>query len=160
MVYFLIFFRVACLALGQSHDCPSASEATLKDMGNFSQHLTTTKHKQSMNYVHNFEEVVHVTGNDTRLELPAVSPPAWFNVDFIQGSLCFEWGHYRNSFSLTYIPLFLCGWNYSTTCTLYYQNQKLVEVIFFFSLTHWGLATHTHTHIYIYTSLELSHQCF
>ena len=29
-----IFFRVASLALGQSYDCPSASEATLKDMGN------------------------------------------------------------------------------------------------------------------------------
>ena len=28
-----ISFRVTSLALGQSHDCPSASEATLKDMG-------------------------------------------------------------------------------------------------------------------------------
>ena len=28
-----ISFRVASLALGQSHDCPSASEVTLKDMG-------------------------------------------------------------------------------------------------------------------------------
>ena len=30
-----IFFRVASLALGQSYDCPSASEATLKDMGKY-----------------------------------------------------------------------------------------------------------------------------
>ena len=28
-----ISFRVALMALGQSYDCPSASEATLKDMG-------------------------------------------------------------------------------------------------------------------------------
>ena len=32
-VYIPIYFRVASLALGQSYDCPSASEATLKDMG-------------------------------------------------------------------------------------------------------------------------------
>ena len=31
--YLSIFFRVSSLALGQSYDCPSASEATLKDMG-------------------------------------------------------------------------------------------------------------------------------
>ena len=29
-----ISFKVTTLALGQSYDCPSASEATLKDMGN------------------------------------------------------------------------------------------------------------------------------
>ena len=28
-----ISFRLSSLALGQSYDCPSASEATLKDMG-------------------------------------------------------------------------------------------------------------------------------
>ena len=32
MMYLPISFRVASLALGQSYDCPSASEATLKDM--------------------------------------------------------------------------------------------------------------------------------
>ena len=32
-LHVLIFFGVASLALGQSYDCPSASEATLKDMG-------------------------------------------------------------------------------------------------------------------------------
>ena len=31
--YLPIFFRAVSLALGQSCDCPSASEATLKDMG-------------------------------------------------------------------------------------------------------------------------------
>ena len=30
--FFIISFRVTSLALGQSYDCPSASEATLKDM--------------------------------------------------------------------------------------------------------------------------------
>ena len=30
-----ISFRVTLLALGQSYDCPSAGEATLKDMGNW-----------------------------------------------------------------------------------------------------------------------------
>ena len=39
-----IFFRVASLALGQSYDCPSASEATLKKMGQTSLYQATTKH--------------------------------------------------------------------------------------------------------------------
>ena len=30
-----VSFWVASLALGQSYDCPSASEATLKDMGEY-----------------------------------------------------------------------------------------------------------------------------
>ena len=34
MMCFPVFFRVASLALGQSYDCPRASEATLKNMGN------------------------------------------------------------------------------------------------------------------------------
>ena len=33
MNYLPIFFRVPSQALGQSHDCPSASEVSLKDMG-------------------------------------------------------------------------------------------------------------------------------
>ena len=33
LVYLPIFFRVTSPALGQSYDCPSAREATLKDMG-------------------------------------------------------------------------------------------------------------------------------
>ena len=39
-----ISFRVASLALGQSYDCPSACEATLKDMGKIGMCQTTTKH--------------------------------------------------------------------------------------------------------------------
>ena len=31
---------------GQSYDCPGASEATLKNIGKISQHLTTTKHNK------------------------------------------------------------------------------------------------------------------
>ena len=34
-------------ALGQSCDCPSASEITLKDMGKIDQHQTTTNHHQT-----------------------------------------------------------------------------------------------------------------
>ena len=44
-------FRVTSLALGQSHDCPSASEATLKDVGKHIASTTSTinmtKTKQS-----------------------------------------------------------------------------------------------------------------
>ena len=32
-LYFMVCFRVTSLALGQSLDCPSASEVTLKEMG-------------------------------------------------------------------------------------------------------------------------------
>ena len=42
----LISFRVTSLALGQSHDCPSASEVTLKDRRNVEQNQTTTKHNK------------------------------------------------------------------------------------------------------------------
>ena len=34
--------RVASLALGQSYDCPSASNVTLEDMGENALYLTTT----------------------------------------------------------------------------------------------------------------------
>ena len=40
-------FRVASLALGQSYDCPSANEATLKDMGKIYKYQTTTKHTKA-----------------------------------------------------------------------------------------------------------------
>ena len=38
-----IFIRVGSLAQGQSYDCPSASEATLKNRGKMNQYQTTTK---------------------------------------------------------------------------------------------------------------------
>ena len=40
MMPLLISFRVASLALGQSYDCPSASEVTLKDMSKIRHYLT------------------------------------------------------------------------------------------------------------------------
>ena len=40
-----ISFRVASMALGQSYDCPSASEVTLKDMGKIDQHQNTAMHE-------------------------------------------------------------------------------------------------------------------
>ena len=46
MIYLPIFFRVTSLALGQSWDCPSASEVTLKDMGKINLYLTTREHKK------------------------------------------------------------------------------------------------------------------
>ena len=42
MVILPIFFRVTSLALGQSYDCPSASEVTLKYMGKITLYQTTT----------------------------------------------------------------------------------------------------------------------
>ena len=47
VVHLPIFFRVSSLALGQSYDCPSASEVTLKNMGKTGQHLTTTEHNKT-----------------------------------------------------------------------------------------------------------------
>ena len=44
---FIHIFRVASLALGQSFDCPSASEATLKDMGKINQYQTTTERNKT-----------------------------------------------------------------------------------------------------------------
>ena len=45
--YLSIFFRVASLALGQSYDCPRASEVTLNDMGKIKAYQTTSKHNSS-----------------------------------------------------------------------------------------------------------------
>ena len=42
-----ISFRVASQALGQSYDCPSASEVTMKDMGKINQYLSPTKHNKT-----------------------------------------------------------------------------------------------------------------
>ena len=47
-----IFFKVASLALGQSYDCPSASEATLKDMGKINWYQTHNKTQQNGHNVH------------------------------------------------------------------------------------------------------------
>ena len=41
VIYLPISFRIASLALGQSHDCPSASEAILKDQGEINHFQTT-----------------------------------------------------------------------------------------------------------------------
>ena len=46
VMYLPIAFRVTSLALGQSHDCPSASEVTLKYKSKTERHLTTTKHSK------------------------------------------------------------------------------------------------------------------
>ena len=43
VIYVPISFRVALLALGQSHDCPSDSEVTLKDMGKTDHYQAMTK---------------------------------------------------------------------------------------------------------------------
>ena len=63
MVYLPISFRVASLALGQSYDCPSASEATLIDMDKTNQYQTTAKHNKTwtlciilgINYFHKIQ---------------------------------------------------------------------------------------------------------
>ena len=55
-----ISFRVSSLALGQSHDCPSASEVTLKDMGHITQHQATTIHKNA-NCVHILRAILYIS---------------------------------------------------------------------------------------------------
>ena len=58
-----IFLRVASLALGQSCDCPSASEATLKDMGKIHRYQTTTKDNEAQhpaNRVYNSWHVIFI----------------------------------------------------------------------------------------------------
>ena len=47
MVSLPISFRITSLALGQSYDCPSANEVTLKDMGKINQLSATTQHDQA-----------------------------------------------------------------------------------------------------------------
>ena len=42
---YMMAFRVTSLALGQSYDCPSASEVTLKNMGKHNVNHATTQHK-------------------------------------------------------------------------------------------------------------------
>ena len=48
MKYLTIFFRVALLAMGQSLDCPSASDVSLMDMGK----SVNVEPQQSKNRVH------------------------------------------------------------------------------------------------------------
>ena len=47
MIYVPKSFTVASLALGQSYDCLSASEAILRDNGKSIHHLTTTNHNKT-----------------------------------------------------------------------------------------------------------------
>ena len=47
-MYLPIFFRVASQALGQSYDCPSACEATMKDTHNTDQHQTNHNKTQEV----------------------------------------------------------------------------------------------------------------
>ena len=43
LIYLPIFISAASLALGQSYDCPNASEVTLKNMGEMDHYQTTAK---------------------------------------------------------------------------------------------------------------------
>ena len=51
--YFLIFFRVVSLAVGQSYDCPTASEATQVK-------LIVAKSQQNRKSMHNLWNVSHI----------------------------------------------------------------------------------------------------
>ena len=55
-----IFFRVASLALGQSHDCPNASEVTLKNISK-SDSFQNYKTQQNVNHMHDPQEVQYLT---------------------------------------------------------------------------------------------------
>ena len=46
----LIFLKFTSPALGQSHDCPSAGEVSLKNMGKINHYLSTTKHGKTWAY--------------------------------------------------------------------------------------------------------------
>ena len=52
-----ISFRIASLALGQSCDCPSACEVTLKDIGKQVSDVHNGPTQQSMNHVRNSSDV-------------------------------------------------------------------------------------------------------
>ena len=56
LFYSLIFFRVTSLALGQSYDCPSVSEVTLKDMVK----SVGAKSQQGANHVNSSWEVLKI----------------------------------------------------------------------------------------------------
>ena len=51
MLYMSIFFRITSLALGQSYDCPIASEVTPKEYGSSLPLPIQNKTQQSINYV-------------------------------------------------------------------------------------------------------------
>ena len=58
VIHLPIFFMITSLALGQSCDCPNASEVILKNMGKISAHLTTRK--LNMNGMHTSHFVVYI----------------------------------------------------------------------------------------------------
>ena len=58
--YFPIFFRVTSLALGQSCDCPNASEVTRKGMSSMGWKLTTAKHNDACTHIHIFSFIFRV----------------------------------------------------------------------------------------------------
>ena len=81
MMYLPIFFRVASLALGQSYDCPSASEATLQDMGL----LSSTKPQHE----HNSRETHYSAYHDLFCKCIIV---IWFVILFqLHNSLWYHW---------------------------------------------------------------------
>ena len=47
VTYLPTSFRFALLALGQSYDCPSASEVNLENMGKTNQYQTTANHNKA-----------------------------------------------------------------------------------------------------------------
>ena len=57
-LYLPISFKITTLALGQSYDCPSASEVTLKDLVNIGWYLITTKAWQNTDGKHNSQDVL------------------------------------------------------------------------------------------------------
>ena len=62
-----IFFRVTSLSLGQSHDCPSASEATLKNMGKINKyHITARDKKIQTLMVSQYRNFFRITGSFCR----------------------------------------------------------------------------------------------
>ena len=93
MVNILILVRIASLALGQSHDCPSASEATLKNMGKISWNLTTSKHKKLGDIIIGMYCEWYPSSLDLQLYNWSLHcnwvPQFWYKLQFMCSPLCF-----------------------------------------------------------------------
>ena len=81
MLYWSIFFRVTSRPLGQSYDCPSASETTLKDMGCIDGYQTVTTCKQCAYFMGCTWHVYHVLWSIERCTCVFTVPQAcWLDV--------------------------------------------------------------------------------
>ena len=126
-----ISFRVTSLALGQSYDCPSASEATLKDMAKYHMH-------QKLQYHQNKTGII--------LCMPPANGRRRYNVTYLIGQVpiqndpcktkqnstfCIFHGIYSNS-SLSLVQP-RPAWSFKTTNLTQSQQEPVWQYLFFLS---------------------------